>query len=150
MYGVACLGLGTILILAQVFGVAAAKKETHIAEATTRAKEAARQAKSAARQARLAAITTREALANVPTTLGQEGIAQVSHAQEVVEAAASEAAEAEDSADEAAKAAADTGKYDVLTALASRAPLALGGGLLIALGALIMGFIDLTATASTG
>lgn len=148
-YGLICLLLGVALILAQII---AALIEARRAEKLA---EVARTVEGAAKKTEIAAGKARQAIGAIPSQeyvrnlLGQNvdlAALEVSQAEDTAAEAEEEAKSAKEVAGEAAT---GSSKYDFASALAGKVPLAVSGILLIALGALIMGYIDLSATAST-
>lgn len=144
-YGVVCLVLGSLLVLAQMvapFAMARLRKPNGDVIART---------EDAVRKTNAAVTATQRALDDVtPRLRGLEGIGDVlAESREAADEAAKATKDAEGAVDEAKKRSGVT-KEDVLLTLAQKVPLAISGILLIALGALIMGWIDLNVTAGAG
>lgn len=144
-YGVVCLVLGSLLVLAQLvapFAMARLKKPNDDVIAKT---------EDAVLKTKAAVASTRRALDDVgPRLRGLEGMTDVlAEPREAADEAAKATKDAEGAVDEAKKGSGAT-KEDVLLTLAQKLPLAISGILLIALGALIMGWIALNVSAAAG
>lgn len=150
-FGLVCLVLGALAVLAQVAAsLIEASRSGRVASQAAIVKDAATKTEVAAERVLLAARAL--PASNQVRSLFGDQYRDLAAALEVGDAS-NKAAEAKEKAkeakEEAEKAATGTGKWDFAGALAGKVPLAVVGIVLIALGALILEYINLGATVTT-
>lgn len=144
-YGIVCLALGSVLVVGAVIaGFMEAKKSSQVNEQAKAVSAAAKQVKEAAASAAASVSSV-----NVSATMG--ALALPAQAQSHVETSlnildsvrqtAEQAGEAADAAQTKAEEAASY--FSVLNTVASKTPLAAAGILIIILGAMLMGYVEI-------
>jgi len=159
VFGFACLLIGASLVAAQLLTLWNASKERSVTEVRQYARVVANAAGSAAASAEAASLAAEAAVlraSSMATTsdLGAEGMsalqAQADVALEATTAAKQQARQAKEDADKADKAAGGATINDVLASIANRTPLGVLGFLFAVLGAMSMGFVDISFGAAAG
>lgn len=157
-FGIACLVLGAVCVLAQVFLSYAAEKHAKSGGAAQQAQQAAQKVKDAATDVREAAQLSQLASAQLEReTLGNESLSGIAdQIGEAVRTATEKAKTADRKADDAEKEAeeaqktAGTSRLDVINTVAGKVPLGMLGFLFAVLGALVLEYVTLTAAAGAG
>lgn len=149
-YAIVCLVLGGALVVGQLVAtVLEARRSAQVSNAAGQVERAAARTAAAAATT-CAAVQALPDPARVTQLLGGQ-VELYAAERALAEQAGVQAAAAEKdaaAAEGAAKSAAT--QYDVAAAVAAKAPLAVAGIVLLALGALIAGLVDLTASATAG
>lgn len=141
-YGFCCLGIGALLTLGQIYVLLRANSTVaDVSRAATQTKDAAERNAEVVRKLRSAASSIMVA--------GQDETQRLDAVYSAL-ASAEEAAESTKTAAEEAESKAEDWRSTLVSNLSSRIPLATAGILLIILGAVINGYIDLSAGNTAG